>query len=392
MLTHIKLQNFKAFHSLELSCAPLTLLCGLNGAGKSSVFQSLLVFRQSARSGALGRSPPRIDLNGPLVEVGTIEDARHEEAGSDLLRFEWASRTNSEQGQFLGMSFRQPNEQDVRGDQLVAVHDGVQDVEPDRGWANFLLSSWSNIPPLGGDMHHVDAERIGPRKWHHRSETRARRQLLGSHGEYALNFLSEEAEAEKLPLGDPRADGVQSRKRLDIANRWLEQVSPGARININNTIVQADALVSGFSFERRDDVATRSFRATNVGFGLSYVLPVVAALLVRPGALCLIENPEAHLHPRGQSRLAGLFVQAARAGVQVLVETHSDHFLDGVRLAVRDGQIRPNQVAIHYFERDGARVSVTSPEVGADGRLSHWPEGFFDQHEENLARLLAPKG
>ena len=97
------------------------------------------------------------------------------------------------------------------------------------------------------------------------------------------------------------------------------------------------------------------------------------------------------LSPQGQTRLAELAARAAVAGVQVFAETHSDHFLDGVRLAIHDGLIAPDDVAIHYFERDGGRASVSSPTVDADGRLSQWPAGFFDQHEENLARLLAPR-
>jgi predicted ATPase len=62
-----------------------------------------------------------------------------------------------------------------------------------------------------------------------------------------------------------------------------------------------------------------------------------------------------------------------------------------VRLAIHDGLIAPADVAIHYFERDGGRALVSSPTVDADGRLDRWPAGFFDQHEENLARLLAPR-
>ena len=89
--------------------------------------------------------------------------------------------------------------------------------------------------------------------------------------------------------------------------------------------------------------------------------------------------------------MADLAVRASLAGVQVIAETHSDHFIDGVRIAVRDGLIRPDQTAFHYFEREGGKTVVVSPEVNADGRLSSWPEGFLDQHEENLARLVAPK-
>ena len=129
----------------------------------------------------------------------------------------------------------------------------------------------------------------------------------------------------------------------------------------------------------------------NVGFGLSYTLPVLTALLAPKGSMCLIENPEAHLHPRGQTKLAELAVRASLAGVQVVIETHSDHFMDGIRIAVRDWLIAPEQIAFHYFERQDGKSVVTSPSLDADGRLSSWPAGFFDQHEENLARLIAPK-
>lgn len=136
---------------------------------------------------------------------------------------------------------------------------------------------------------------------------------------------------------------------------------------------------------------TKRFPATNVGLGLSSALPVLTALLAPPGSLCLIENPEAHLHPRVQTGLAELAVRAALAGVQVIVETHSDHFIDGIRIAVRDGLIGPDATAFHYFDRKGAKTVVSSPKVDADGRLSSWPSGFFDQHAENLTRLLASR-
>ena len=130
--------------------------------------------------------------------------------------------------------------------------------------------------------------------------------------------------------------------------------------------------------------------ATNVGFGLSYTLPVIVALLMPGGFMCMIENPEAHLHPGAQSKMAELAAHAAKAGVQVMVETHSDHFIDGVRIAVREGILTPDDVAIHYFERQGNESVVRSPVIDSDGRLSEWPAGFFDQHEMNLVRLLRP--
>ena len=231
---------------------------------------------------------------------------------------------------------------------------------------------------------------MGPRKIYNRSEVFARQSNLGTRGEYAWNYLYAR-QNETMASTDPRCSQLPAgRQLLDVVNCWLQEITPGANIRLDE-VQRADAVVAGFSFDRPNDVPTLRYRATNVGFGLSYALPVLMSLLAPPGSLCLIENPEAHLHPRGQTRLAELAVRAALAGVQVIIETHSDHFMDGVRIAVREGLIQPTQTAFHYFEDDGGRTVVSSPQVSADGRLSEWPTGFFDQHEENLARLLAPK-
>ena len=373
MLTELRLTNFKAFEALALRCAPITLLCGVNGTGKSSVIQALLLLHQSAASGALRPPNMQLELAGDLAEIGTGRDALYEDASTDALRFELYG---TEIDGPCTMTFRVLPDEGGHSDQLLADHAQVGD-------------DWWEVPPLGSNFHYVNAERVGPRKSYSHSETLVRRGDLGPRGEYALNFLSERGNS-LLPSGDPRLDGATGRRLLDAIDRWMGEISPGAHLSFDK-IVEADALLAGFSFDREGDIATRRFRATNVGFGLSYALPVLTALLAVPRSLCLLENPEAHLHPRGQTRMAEFAVRAALAGVQVVVETHSDHFLDGVRIAVRDGLLPPHDVAIHYFERRGSKSTVTSPEVDPDGRLSSWPVGFFDQHEDNLARLLAPR-
>ena len=193
-----------------------------------------------------------------------------------------------------------------------------------------------------------------------------------------------------LEMGDPRCVKSRRRQLLDVVDLWLQDVSPGAHLQLE-PVPSADTVIAGFTFDRPGDVRSSRYRATNVGFGLSYTLPVILALLSPRGTLCLIENPESHLHPRGQTKLAELAARASKAGVQVFVETHSDHFMDGVRIAVREGIIAPGDVAFHYFERVDNKAIVSSPKVDMDGRLSEWPAGFFDQHSENMMKLLAPR-
>ncbi len=368
MIREVILSNFKCFEKLRLPCASLNLLCGLNGMGKSSVIQSLLVLRQSFDLGNLREG--RLVLGGELTDLGTGDDVLFTDAEQDAIGFELHHGDHSEACE-LWFDYSKT------ADQLQADMD------------RFLLpEKWHESPPFGGNLIYVNAERIGPRKSHPHSESMAHRRDLGAHGEYAMNFLNA-YQHQLLGEDDPRRVAAASRQLRDVVNHWLQEVSPGVHLGYE-TIKDADAIVAGFSFDRQGDVTTRRYRPTNVGFGLSYALPVVLGLLADPGSLCLIENPEAHLHPRGQTKLAELAVRASVAGVQVIAETHSDHFMDGVRIAVREGLTKPEDVAFHYFELAAGRTAVASPRIDADGRLSTWPEGFFDQHEENLAKLLAP--
>ena len=371
MLRNIKLTHFKCFEHLDLDCTSLNLLCGLNGMGKSSVIQALLVLRQSFETGELLNG--RLVLGGERADIGAGSDVLFEDAERDMVGFVLQDDGTADVWE-LDFDYSRTV------DQLKATVG-----EP----IDYVPVDWQRVPPFGGHLVYVNAERVGPRKSYPLSDMMTRRGDFGASSEYAWNYLNHHQD-DRLGEGDPRYVGEGSRRLIDVVDQWLQDVSPGVHLQLE-AVMAADAIIAGFSFDRPGDVRTRQYRATNVGFGLSYVLSVVLALFAEPGTLCLMENPESHLHPRGQTKLAELAVRAAKAGVQVFVETHSDHFMDGVRIAVRDGLLKPEDVAFHYFERQGGKSIVSSPQVDADGRLSHWPAGFFDQHEENLVRLLAPR-
>lgn len=371
MLNRIELENFKCFEVLDLECAPLTLLCGLNGMGKSSVFQGLLALRQSIESGN-GPFPDMLLVNGELVNLGTARDVLFDDANDERIRIALSDGK-------IEMSYDVAFKHGDFRDHMVADRETATNVSPD----------WKDVPPIGGSLMYVDAERVGPRRLYRLAETFSRRGNVGTRCELALAHLVSRQD-DGLRHDDPRVVGPGSRRMLSVLNHWLSGVSPGAHLQLEE-IVDADAVFARFSFSRSGDVQSRAFRATNVGFGLSYTLPVLIALLSPRGTLCLIENPEAHLHPQGQVRLAELAVRATKAGVQVIAETHSDHFMDGVRVAVHEGHAEPNDVSFHYFERVDGKSRVVSPRIDSNGRLSEWPTGFFDQREKNLAKLIVPR-
>ena len=370
MITWMQLTNFKCFQQLKLDCTPLNLLCGLNGMGKSSVIQALLVLRQSFESHELLNG--NLILGGQRIDIGSGVDVLFEDAEGEIVAFALESDETSQGWQ---LAF-----------ECVGTSDQLTSVVTENHTGEYVAEEWRNVPPFGGIVLYVNADRAGPRKWYPTSDILARRVEFGLSGEHAWNFLTHQGD-EFLGHADPRCHDTRRRRLRQVVDDWLQYVSPGAHLNLS-TVPSADAVVAAFNFDRTGDVASRNYRATNVGFGLSYVLPVLLALLSPPGTLCLIENPESHLHPRGQTKLAELAARAAKAGVQVFAETHSDHFMDGIRIAVKDGIIRPEETSFHYFERSGSKSIVTSPEIDKDGRLSNWPLGFFDQHEENLMKLI----
>lgn len=382
MITSVKLKNFKCFRELDLELRPFTLLAGLNGMGKSSVIQSLLVLRQSYLSKALREK--RLDLSGELIDLGTGQDVLLDGADEDFIsiRITWAGGGNNP---FPSALFQFAY--DRTENRLGFVSDSEHLASLDA-----LQATSGPLQPFAGDFQYLCAERLGPRKFLPLVESHARRRDLGPRGEYVLHLLLDYGR-ELMKDGDARvtasADGQALRQQVEL---WLQDVSPGAILGME-PVRAADAVIGSFSFRRSGDVPTMPLRPTNVGFGLSYALPVIVALMAsRPGALVLLENPEAHMHPRGQTRLGQLAARAAAAGVQVIAETHSDHFMDGARIDIREGILRPGDAAFHYFEREGAEARVISPEIDKDGVLSEWPAGFFDQREENLVRLLAPRG
>jgi predicted ATPase len=162
-------------------------------------------------------------------------------------------------------------------------------------------------------------------------------------------------------------------------------------VNIVASALEGTDLVRlSFGFYGTAGLASSNrFRATNVGFGLTYALPVVVACLTAgEKGLVLLENPEAHLHPRGQAAMGGLMAKAAALGTQIVVETHSDHVLNGVRLAVKESVISPTDVSLLFFSKGPEGLRLDTPQVREDGALSGWPSGFFDEWENALQRLL----
>jgi predicted ATPase len=371
MIEGITLSNFKCFQKQRIPVRPLTLLTGLNGMGKSSTLQALLLLRQSHQQGLLREKG--LALNGDLVCVGKGTDALFEGAAEDFIGFE--------------IEFDNPKATAVWQFAYNREADVIGLVSSTADEAVFERSLFTD------SFSYLHAERSGPRTSFGMSEFNVRQhRQIGIHGEHAAHFLA------VFGRDDIKNDRVlheraESRKLRDQVEAWLGEISPGTRIKATSHGTM-DLVSLEYAFVSGQDVSAY-FRSTNVGFGITYTLPVLVALLsASPGGAILIENPEAHLHPRGQTKMGELIARVASAGIQVIVETHSDHVLNGVRLSVRNNSVQSEDVAVHFFERKsdekGVSSKLVSPNIKPDGRLDIWPNGFFDEWDRTLELLLTP--
>lgn len=369
MITKINISNFKAIKSLRLDPTSLNLFMGLNGMGKSTVIQSLLLLRQSMKSGL-----KRLSLNGNLVEIGRGKDALYNFAEVEKIHFDFDFvQGDEENGYSLNVDYAYSAKSDVLN--LIEGHIDSEIFSQPLFTTNFVF---------------LNAERMSPATTYEMSyDEVTNNHTIGIHGELAAHFLS--MYGDSLIVPDPMClETASSNKLLDQVQEWIKVISPGVNI-ATEELSQIDKVVISYGFQT-DTISTNRFRPTNVGFGISYILPVIVVCLSGLHKLIIIENPEAHLHPKGQAKMGELIARCATTGTQLFIETHSDHIVNGLRVAVKEKIITPKHVCINYFtkkvEEDQSYTINTPIKIGINGELSNYPQDFIDEWENQLIKLI----
>lgn len=375
MIRRVRFERFKVFFDTTIVLGPLTLLSGLNSSGKSSCLQALALLRQNGEIDGL--SGQGLQLNGGYTDLGTGRDVLNEQAELDA---DIAFALKSDDGSELALRVRAPPDSN-----LLPWKDTGPEVPP----------SLEHVITQPG-FQYLRADRIGPAVVHDKShQVAVVRRSLGSAGQFTGHFLSAfrnaSVKVEGARINERRDGWPVTSGLLEQVTAWMSEVSPGVRLEVQE-IGLTDFVQLRFGFGRTGSFSgTRDFRGTHVGFGLTYVLPIVVACLGgRPGDTVLIENPEAHLHPRGQMAMGRLLALTASSGVQVLVETHSDHVLNGIRIAVRNQELEADHAKLLFFRNEfpNGGVQIEDLAIDRNGKIEGWPVGFFDQFDIALEKLL----
>ncbi len=407
MLSSIKLTNFKAFRTLDIPLSSLNILTGVNGMGKSSLIQALLLLKQSDLSqGKLYLSPK----NG-LVNLGKAKHIFHQGAEKDedfaicIGEPVFDGYTDKKIGTSYFDIKLSSESKDLQNENFLKI------IKPTEGsfatQTNTQYYHW--LEGIKFDANRIqtqflDADRVAPKELYGVDSDAIENRNLGTHGEYTAHFIAR-YKNEKVSVSTLIGENTDSDTLLSQIDYWLGQLTPGIHLK---TYLNEDLGIARitYQFEVGSDNLTDEFTPVNVGFGFTYALPVITAILAaKRGDLLLIENPESHLHPRGQSKLGELLARAAQGGIQLIVETHSDHVIHGVRIAARENTkdadygISPNKVNIYYFEKNWADHSTKTYSIRIDdkgklyqltpeGKSISLPKGFNDEWAMNMAKLF----
>lgn len=369
MIEFINIKNFKTLLNTSFPFSSLNLFSGLNGMGKSSLVQSLLLLRQSHEHNTLKNKG--LLLNGDYVNVGTGKDALSSFSEQEEIIFtvKWSEVTDASVFEF-----------DYQRD---------SDLLPLRN--SSFKGELDTLSLFNSNFQYLSADRLGPQSHHQLSEFHIRDlKSLGQHGEYTVHFIAVNG-AKDIEIDALKHPKAASKTLLANIEAWMSDITPGLKIRAVARPEFNSASLS-YAFNQGKE-STEEFKPQNVGFGLSYVLPVVTSVLsAAKGDLLVIENPESHLHPAGQSIMGRLCAIAAKNGVQLIVESHSDHFLNGIRVAVKQKVVDACDIKVFFLQRDIHNPvhasEVMYPNIDDQGRIDCWPDGFFDQWDKELDQLL----
>lgn len=386
MINRLTIKGYKCIKGFDFKLGSLNLFVGPNASGKSTCLQSILLLKQSITNSKI----EKLKLFGSLYDAGLALDILHPESNHEI-------EFSITQGELYEVHQFAVNRetQDVSTSRYISRKDAVVS-------NNTFLSL---IP-----VFYLNAERISPKVSYELPKTdMSVAGPQGKNGEYTVSVLTQAARELTIVDGwsdnlildslsivfnkiDPIKTAIHAIKltqgRLDlVVNEILKWVVPGATF-IAEEIHSSDQ--TSLAFIRDVDRTQTKVRPTHIGFGLTYVLPVITAALSLPkGGVLIVENPEAHLHPFSQSRIGIFLGLIASTGRQVIIETHSDHVVNGIRLAVSKEVLKPEDFVTYFCSvpDNGSNANIKKITCNSSGEMSLWPRGFFDQIIQDLSNL-----
>jgi hypothetical protein len=384
-ITRIAVEGFKSIAKRqEIEIRPLTILAGANSSGKSSIMQPLLMLKQTLEA---TYDPGPLKIDGPNVKFTSSDEFLSKTEDNARLRVEIAAEELGFEATFSKSPMLRldviEETYHVRGGSLSLrpgmssqeLQEAARSFEPAKPFAHYRLSIAYDrfflrirvedslyprpldypAPFIQGVIHvpglRGNASRTYP-------VAAAGPGFPGTFDNYVASAIL--------------AWQTVERRRYESLNEDLQHIGLArsvAACRINDVAIE---LRVGLVENRFDNIA-------DVGIGVSHILPVIVALRAADkGRLVYVEEPEIHLHPRAQTKLADILAGAAKRGVRVVAETHSTLLLTAIQTLVAKGELSPDLVKLHWFQRDPQTgiTQIGSADLDENGAFGDWPEDF----------------
>lgn len=370
---NFSISGFKCFSDKNFTLKNVTLLTGSNGTGKSSFIQALLLVRASIEKNSIDSHDENfinpswknipVPLNGPFeLNLGSIEDIFNEKSSKNGIKI-----TIGEEEFNIGL---------LENDQSDIVS-----ISLEQNYQQEILPFWRKK-----EFYYLNTERLGPRLGVNSVHTEFPN--CSYKGENTGKVLAKLGLSKKI-TGTRFFPNIKSANLEQQVNAWLNNICPGT------SGVQAKEQDPGrFQIVVSSSAAIKSVLAPNIGFGISYALPIIVnGLIAEPDSIFIVENPEAHLHPKGQSNMGYFLGMVAASGIRLVIETHSEHIVNGIRRAsLTTSSLLPENVGIYFFEEfiDG-NESPKEILISESGELESFPKDFFDQVSQDMVELFKLK-
>lgn len=359
----LSIEGYKCFkENTTFKFNNITLLTGSNSAGKSSVIQSLLLLKKISQ-GSVSEQYPRIDIDlndsNYALELGTYDDIKTR-SDKDYESFFYSEPTDISFGLNEGTADIKL-EDNTNAERNVKVYSDETSVE-------------SFKKNLNSGFVYLNAERMAP---HYMYKNTDNADFCDCHGTNTGNVYQKH-ENDNCSIARAYSNSDRNKWSIEL-DKWIDYIFPGVAVEI---------IPSG-----GDQYQVKMFgnAATNVGFGITYALPIlVSGLTVPEGGLLIVENPEAHLHAKAQSNMGYFLARMAAAGVRVIIETHSEHIVNGIRRMIVEGktEMSHEDMTIYFFQNKDGEKDIKEITMDDIGNLSEFPVDFFDQVRQDMLELM----
>jgi len=344
MLNKLTIENFKSIEKQEFTFNPITILTGLNSTGKSSVIQSLLLLSSFSSTNNL--------LNKNIKKFSNFNDIRNRYINAKNISLSVESENDS----------------------------STLSIEQARSW-KIGIPCDSNVLNFEENLFYISANRRGQEDIANYDEE----VKFGVEGEYVFGYFEQ---FKNKPI-EEKLIAYKEHKTLDAQlSYWLEFILD-ITLRVVTEIMTAEKVKVTFESDGLDNLSP-----FNLGAGNSYLAKIlIIGLSCKKGNILIIENPEIHLHPKAQSKLSDFFVLLANAGIQVILETHSEHLINKLRYNIYKSKLSSDDAIIYYKsnireEFSTIKINNNGHYIDEENKRIAFPKGFFDSTLNELLEIM----